>query len=244
MSGFFKDSVFDNLDDISQLVEPFQSKFNDEIYKLPDQVDIDYNFLISRFKVNRWGSIDSIDLKEILSSAVNVEEINWRLIDRELENFYKLEIGTDNDKEVTLDLENETLSGPVTLVKTKNGYTDEELYDGVVRYLKDQFRSKLRRASNLHKSHINEIAEIFDIEGVNKYRGLVDKRTALLNGLVEQFEERKINIRNYELGKRFTNWLVAYIVNGNAAAIKNITLFKVMMLNGKPIYSLDNEETL
>ena len=249
MSGFFKDSVFEGLDDISQLVEPFQCRFNEELHKLPDRIEVDYSMLMKMISPSRYGDgFNSISIREILAHNTRDISINWEVVNPHLKSFFKL-IVDDGDAEEKrwechIDLERKRLSHPLTLIKDSAGYTDEELYDRMTDNLRQQCRQQLRRASQLYKANINEIAEVFDIEGVHKFRGLADKRNTLVTGLIEQFEERRINIRNFELGLRFADWIVHYIVNGNAAAIKNLTLFKVMMLNGKPIYSIDNEEAL
>lgn len=242
----FKDSVYDNLDDISQLVEPFNCRVNDELSKLPDIVDIDYEFLDQRMKVQHWGSIDDLSISSMLNSCVKHKSINWNILQGHLNDFFKLQIGDDPEKKVKcqINLEKGTLSNTIKIVKTSHGYTDEELYKKIVDNLRYEFTNQLRQASKLHKSNVNEIAEVFDIDEVSKCRGLREKRKALLNGITGQFKDRVINIRDYELGLRFTDWLIAYIKHNHMGAIKNITLFKVMMLNEKPIYSLDNEETL
>ncbi len=245
--SFFKDSVFENLDDISQMVEPFQCKFNDELHKLPDRIDLDYNEIMKWFgKDTLWGGFGTMEIDSVLKAHNHQKDIDWDLItDKQADKFFKFQIGDgEEDEQCYLDVDNKRLTNTITLIKHKSGFDDEELYKMMIENLKHRCWRMMRKPSLLHKGNINEIADVFDIDGVYKERAMKPKRDKLLNGLVEQFNDRKINIRNFELGLRFAKWITSYICNNNAAAIKNITLFKVMMLNERPIYSIDNEEQL
>jgi len=245
MSGFFKDSVFENLDDISQMVEPFQCRFNDELHKLPDCIELGYKDVLEHFTVSRYGGFGSIEMDKLLKIHTGDPSVDWVMIRHELRNFFKFQIGDGEDDVMCyFDLDNQQLTNSIALIKYKSGYSDDELYKMMTDNLRQRCRGNMRKASQLYKSNINDVAEVFDIEGVHKERALKTKRDLLVDGLLEQFNDRKINIRNFELGLRFTRWITAYICDNNAAAIKNITLFKVMMLNGRPIYSIDNEEQL
>jgi len=242
----FTDSVYQNMDEISQLVEPFQCKFNAELAKLPEEIQITYEILEkhARFHSGSYGissfPVDSIIVLTCREVGANYEILKDRRYIDYNEDLYKIWI----EQDATIDFEKKTLAGDIKLIKAKEALTDEELYSKVINNLDGTLYSTMYKASNVSKANVNEIAEIFDIEGVNKVKSIRDKKNTLIKGLLSQFEDRKINIRDLELGFRFADWIKAYLCRGNLAAIKNLTLFKVMMLNGLPIYSLDNEEPL
>ena len=240
----FTDSVFENLDDISKMIEPFQCDFNDELRKVPEEINLDYEMIKSLSAAGYWN-IDSIRPQSIIRKLANQLEIDCSKFDTfNLCDFFKIQVTPNFADECYIDFDEGVLVGQVTLKKCRDGMSDKELLEKIIHNLKRKLRNATYRASECHKANINEIAEIFDITGMNRMRSMRNKRTLLIDGLLTQFKEQRINIRNYNLGIKFTDWLVSYIRHNNMAAVKNLCMFKILMLNGAPIYSLDNEEEL
>jgi len=247
MSSFFKDSIFENLDDISQMVEPFQCQLNDELNKLPDRINIDFQTALYHFSnKTRYGSFGNLDVRQVLQHHMKDASVNWAVLNNDkLQSFFSFMVGNgEKNQECYLDIDNKQLTNSLALIKHKAGYDDDELYKLLIDALKDEWYYAMKQPGDISKANINEIADVFDIDGVQQERALKPKRDILIKALIEQFNDRKINIRNYELGIRFGKWITAYVCQNHMGAIKNLTLFKVMMLNGRPIYSIDNEEKL
>ncbi len=242
--SMFKDEVYDNLDDISKLVEPIESTINNELSKFPDKVEITIEDIRQLYSYN-WGW-SSLQLNSIVSiHAQKLGLLNlFRLNELQLSKFFKFEVEDIEDgDEVKINLTQNTMSHKVYLVKYTIGYDDRELEDMVKSSLTRFIKGNLHSARTVNKPRLNELADLFgakDVKGDRSFRGKVNKFCKHMDSLVD---DKKLNIRDLDLCGKFSVWIGLYVRDGNLAALNNITRIKIMMHENRPIYSIQEKDT-
>ena len=151
----FKDSIYDDLDEISKLVEPFNCKFNEQIAKLPNEIILDFNF-IKAHMLNSHYVTNSISLREVVKQQCTQSGAPLDLFNTiNIKEWYKFEL--DEGSTLTIDLNKNTFNGELRVVKHKERYTDEELYSIILSNLQSRLRRAMSRPSNVQKSNIKLI---------------------------------------------------------------------------------------
>jgi len=238
----FKDKVYEELDDISRLVEPFQSKENEELAEFPDEVEITKEMLINSYSDWGWSSINISSLVQDIACKLGLKEISAKNYNIS-RDFFKIEArDLEENEEVTINFDTNEMSHKIFMVKTKLGYDDIELEKIAKRNVVKTIKSHLCSSRNVNKSRLNEIADLYnahDVKSDRSYRGKVRKFCMHLESLMD---DRKLDIKDLELCKKFGKWIVLYVVNGNLPALNNITRIKIMMHENRPIYSIEERE--
>jgi len=241
--SMFTDKVYEEMDDISKLVEPIESDVNNALAKMPDEIEITLEMILSKYDTD-YGWM-SFALKELVSNTAKElgleDSINYNIGDK----FYKYEIrDLEENEEVILNFETNYMSHKVFLVKYNIGYTDKELEDQVKVNLNKQIKNDLWSNKTVNKPRLNELADLFGAEDVKTdrtYRGKVRKFCIHLSTLVD---DRKLDIKDLALCSRFSKWVALYVRDGNLAALNNITRVKIMMHENRPIYSIEERSVL
>lgn len=243
MTDLFKDEKYEEFDEITQMIEPFESSINEEISQFPEEYELSAKF-IADMLINNYSSYygSSLDIRTIVRRVcadLKLENLARRVDDREFcKTFFKLESTGEN---ITFDLETKALTGSFRLIKIKNGFEDTEIENELKRFLASSFNTHLRKASAVNKGRINEILDLFSCyDGLSK-RSSHEKVKALYETYIKHLEDRSLNIKDVELFKRFCHWNVKYIIDGTLPALSNITKVKIMMRSGLPIYSIKED---
>ena len=231
----FKDKVYEDMDDISKLIEPYQYSVNDDLSQFPDVIEVDTSFIDCRYISTR--SLISLKARELGLKALidNIYEV-------EKSNFFKFEMFDEFNeptRSIKFDFNTGEIKGKILLVKNKIAFEDKDVHticeEGAVTFL----MSTTWRATDSNR--MNEIADLLGIDGVLKEKSKRSKLYALTSGIRSLVREKKIDIRDAGLAKRFGRWLVLYINDGNLPALGNIAKMKIMSHQNKPIYSIQEQ---
>ena len=134
---------------------------------------------------------------------------------------------------------------PVEIVKVRNVLVTDKNYLKIVDYV---YSSMIREAwihtEDKALSKAKELIEIMDIHIPPTCRSKRDACAYLKDGLKKIILTNSYNIMNMDLLVEFISWCKLYMRDGNLAAYKNICKIKVMTLEGLPIYSLAEKESL
>jgi len=239
----FKDKVYEELDDISRLIEPFQSDINEELSLFPDEIEITKEMLINSSSNWGWESIRISTIISAIAIKLNLNKINIESYSLS-RDFFKIEVRDFEDGDsVTLNLETNELSHKIFIVKTNFGYEDNDLEKMAKSNIIHTIKSRLNNNRRVNKSRLNELADLYGAHEVRSdrgYRGKVNKFCKHLDALIN---DKKLEIKDLELCKRFGQWVVQYVSEGNLPALNNITRIKIMMHENRPIYSIEERKT-
>lgn len=237
----FKDKVYEGLDDISLLVEPFQSEFNEEIIQMPERIEVTTDNILSQY--SHWGI--SISMPQIVRDTARnlglkqVEEDSWDISTQ----FYTFKADDLEDGETAeYDLENNNLSHKMYAYKHKQCYTDEELTKIAKTKMKNIIRRRLDSSRLVNKPRMNEIADLFNADVVRSEGSYRSKVRKLITHLECMIDERKLEIKNFELYLKLAKWICLYISEGSLPALNNLTRIKIMTHQDRPIYSIEEKE--
>lgn len=232
----FKDKVYEEMDDISKLIEPYQFSFNEAMAQFPDEIELRMEELSCP-----WG----VSTKEIFRSRSKELGLS-ALIDSTYveDHFFEFKIINEFGEYVdstTFNFAENTLVDRVVMVKTKIGYEDFDLekiskttiLNGLTTY--NHYR-------NLNVSRLNEIADLFNDNATKKERSVRRKMQMFRNHIGKLIDDKKIDIRDIGLCGRFSSWIIAYIAHGNLPALNNLTRLKIMTHQNRPIYSIEEKD--
>jgi hypothetical protein len=235
--SIFKDKVYEEMDDISKLIEPYQYSLNDELSQFPDEVVLDSSHITSFY---------SISIQDIVRAKAKELELNdlvakvWDIGD----SFFEFKM-LDNFGEVTDSVEynfqEKTINGKIVLIKKKPCLEDNDVVSAIKRSIENVLHNW---GSDFDSKRINEIADLFNSNTVSKQRSVRKKMRELRNHIVSQVDSRKLDIRDVGLATRFAEWIVLYVKYGNLPALANITKLKIMTHQNRPIYSIDEKATV
>jgi hypothetical protein len=232
----FKDRVYEEMDDISKLVEPYQYSLNEALAQFPDQIELTTEELSSP-----WG----INCMEIFRSHVNKLELNHLLKShRPGDDFFQFKIIDEFGEYVDtadLNFRDSTLSNKIVMVKSKIGYEDFD----VEKIAKQAIIEGLQVYNSyrmLNASRLNEIADLFNDNATKKERSVRRKMPMFRKHMGDLIDSKKLDIRDVGLCTRFASWIIAYVQHGNLAALNNITRLKIMTHQNRPIYSIEEKD--
>ena len=236
----FKDKVYDELDDISKLIEPYQYSVNEDISRMPDRIEVDPSTLF----FSRTPSI-----RDVL--YCKCEELGLRSLQNNLwdvchrASFFEFEF-IDNQGEVvpslTYNFSTGEIDGKVVVVKKNAGFNDDE----VIKIASEKAQSQVERINwrDASASRLNEVADLLSITTPLKEKSCRRKVLYLASGLKEVIKSKKIDIRDVSLIEKLAKWIRLYVEDGNLPALANIAKIKIMSHQNKPIYSIQEQETV
>ena len=239
----FKDAVYEKLDDISQLVEPYEFNINSELAQMPDEIILGPDFFHSMIACG--GGRDNVyesgrKVIERTAKRQGLSELGeWSRLNPDFcKEFFEILIS----KDAAYNPATKEMTGEVKITKKKMAYEDKEIDDMLISHMKQQFRSHLNRPSSVNKAQCNEICDLFGATDAMSDRKASGKIRKLTKRYQELLSDRTLNIRDVNLFKRFINWNIKYIKDGNLPAMSNITKLKIMMRSELPIYSIKEDE--
>lgn len=235
--SIFKDKVYEEMDDISKLIEPYQYSLNDDLASFPDQVEVTPDYITSHY---------SISIRDIVRQKAEELELQtlmnkiWDLDSSFFEFKITDSLGEETDS-VLFDFKARTIDGKISLIKIKNYLEDDE----VVKAIKSTIDNKLHNYSSSYDAkRLNEVADLFNAVNVSKQRSIRKKMRELRLHIVGLVDSKKLDIRDVGLASRFADWIQLYVENGNLPALANIAKLKIMTHQNRPIYSIDEKATV
>lgn len=239
----FKDKVYEDMDDISKLVEPYQLKLNEELSQFPDEVEITPDLIISLGSNWGWYGISSHSIISNLADKLQLYELSSKAYETG-RDFFEFKIADIEDGDYpTLDFINNTISHKIFLVKKKIAYEDEELERMVKRAIINPIRNRLSSNRTVNKPRLNEIADLFGAKKAMSERAYRLKVQELCKHLEDLVDQKKLDIRDIELCKKLGEWITMYVIDGNLPALNNLTRLKIMTHQNRPIYSIEERST-
>jgi hypothetical protein len=231
--GVFDDKKFENLDWISQATEPIDSKLNEFLGKIPDEIDINYASYVSIIQSDRSGSLSIKDIIQYLNMQYcGGISLSWD--DRSaLSDCFEFQMP---DGEVIIDFkQGEIKKGSLKIVKTQNTL-DEKVLEGMLG--KEGIHSLNYIRVNLLRA--NEVMELLGkCDSGIRSRSPRNKVYAIRARLNDIFKTNEWKIKDTELANKVGFWIKDYIQDGDLAAFSNFCRLKVMTHKDQPIYSME-----
>jgi hypothetical protein len=231
-SEIFKDKAFEQMDDMVQMLEPYEYSVNDIISIVPDSIDIDAKML--KYIISRhYRSMSTFEIIANYCTTNNLysEPELYKLKNTNLNDMFKIEC----EEETIFDVENSTLDKDIKLIKIKNGLDDKEILDLYKRTIQNSHHVN----KSTKKTNLKELAELFGAEIQPTKHGTY---VSIKNKIIELIDSNELNIKNVDLFMRFSSYIGVFLQNGSLPALANIAKIKIMSRKGDPIYSIKEEE--
>ena len=234
----FADKVYEDMDEISKLVEPIESGINNDLSQFPDEIEITAEMMLAQYD-NRYGW-NSLSLNQMVQTKALELKLDELSAHNDAAKFFKFEVRElEEGKEATINFETGIMSHQLFLVKFNIGFSEQELEEQAKNKLTRTIRQGLWSSKIVNKSRLNEIADLFGATEVLSDRAYKGKVRKFCKHLINLVDDRKLDIRDLALSEKFSNWVVLYVRDGNLAALNNITRIKIMMHENRPIYSIE-----
>lgn len=233
----FKDSKFEEMDELTKMIEPFENEDSEVINKIPAKIDAT-EYIISDI-VNCNSSSPYLDDIESLFKVIYPEiRMGHNIVDK----FFKYEIECA-EEELTVNAKTQEINGKIFIVKKKEAFEDKEVQQQIKDDMANIFR-KSRDYMYADKDAINEMAVMFGLvyEDLRGKKATPRKKViAFGKCLIERFDACEYKIRSLRLSQRINRMIRDYFRgHGNKENILfNLTQIAVMVNSGLPIYSLD-----
>jgi hypothetical protein len=235
VSKFFADPRYDNLDWISQAVEPWEWPVADQVAAIPQEIDITPEMVrhIARggTELNRNSTISHI-------GGIDFNSLSWEAT-QNITKMFKFVVPDGT----TFDGATLTYSNRVYLQKLKPQLDQTDILVAAAEKMTNTLSGNLNL--EVHDGAAQARAgQILDLLGVplNECRGHKQKRRALIRTLAAAVKDDRYRIRSMTLVAKIGTWVCDYINTGNLAAMANFAKFKVMTHSGNPIYSVQEVE--
>ena len=235
----FKDKVYEEMDDISKMIEPYQYSVNEELAKFPDEIEVDANMLSG----SMWGIISVRDVLRAKAKDLGLKELSYKAYNIALDFFeFKIvnELGEELE-ETKFNFRENVILDKIVMYKKKIAYEDSD----IEKMVKEALCLELDAFGGYHyfsASRLNEVADLFNAHEAIKQRSIRKKLYKLRIHFNNLFESKKLDIRDVGLSTRLGKWIMVYVKDGNLAALNNITRLKIMTHQNKPIYSMEEKD--
>lgn len=234
--GIFDDKKFEELDWVSQAIEPIESKLSEFLAAIPDETTIDYNMYIKLIN-DRWDiglSLHTV-INHLMIEHCKILFYNlyWQHQDELIKCF-----SFSSDEDLIIDFKNQTLVGTLRVIKTTSTL-DEKVLENLLGRL-GAMRVVDICITTFSNGRANEVMEILGgcDHGI-KTRSPRQKQLAIRDRLVKLFKDNEWKIKDTTLADNVGIWISLYIKEGNLAAWSNFCKLKVMTHKNQPIYSME-----
>jgi hypothetical protein len=242
--GLFDDKKYDDMDDISKMVEPWESGFDDILCKLPDVFKVPPEVIVASVSSHK---MDDYISNTIFKTFLNEKEIQllsssellsrpWSSKKSAYEDaLYEPEITTDS---LTYDTLTHEVKGELVYRKTLLKMDEDRL--------KKLILSKIDYKLFRNRSGVYLLKETKALYEALTGKHLASKKRAEVFNETEKeiyaiFSEDKFRIRSYDLAIKFLHWCDLYCRYGDTASMANIMKLKIMTHSGRAIYSIEEE---
>jgi hypothetical protein len=229
--GVFDDKKFESLDWISQATEPIDSRLNEVLGKIPDEITVDFDLYYKSI-----GNGYSYDLSVSCIVQDLCKNLGYKLSYNELAYLFKnFELSASDN--VIFDFEQKKIIGEVKLIKINNTM-DEKVLESMLGH---EGISNFDMCYLPHDSltRLNEVLELLQAKEGLATRSLRKKKVAVSRRLKALFKTNEWKIKDTELANKVGTWAMSYCRDNDAAAFANLCKLKVMTHKGLPIYSME-----
>lgn len=225
---------YENLDWLTQAVEPLIFPTNELLGRLPDEFEITYD--VFHAMITKTG-LNRLDRREFLEymvrNAVKDDTITSRMLGK-VEECYKVKT---SEPEIEIDFTAGVMIGKVFLVKVKTQYDEDEIKEEIMRNMTSNLHSFTNGKDNLKR--FNEILDLLNLHEARRSTSLKRKVRALQNHVAEKLTNDEWKIRDFNLALKISSWIVNYVNDGCLANFSNFCKFKIMTHSGLPIYKVE-----
>jgi hypothetical protein len=218
--SFFDDEVYENLDWLSQATMPLVFSGNKILSDLPDKIEV---------------NMRNVDLNSFLyvSEILHGFNIGHGSIATSIMECYVFKSEGEEIDPI------KDIYPTVWLEKIKKDFSEKDIINYV--------RSHIIQHHTDKKADIGRINEILDLIDYKHTEHTVNLRTSrsarkkmsgVFRRLHEIFSKNEWQVRDADLMISFVGWINQYILDGNLAALTNITKLKIMTHKNQPIYSI------
>lgn len=221
--SIFKDEAYENLDWMSQAVEPLVCHLNDYLAELPDEKELSVQDIMkfhNSFSVS--SCVNAVIMLERYDISYDERDILIKCFD------------VKAPATMTLDYETNSLDGQVFVVKEVSQIPEEKIFrameDMVWDVVKSEGRKPITYLVNLLLPESKQ--DIIDA----KRRGTLSRvfRRAIISAL----KENKWPVKNYSLWRSILKTIDSYIAYENDEDLAKLALFSVMLKSKTAIYSI------
>lgn len=226
---------YNELDFITQAEAPMDFESNGILSQLANEYILDFE-QVKKYLDTSYGMCIEREhlIKDLIGKLDNNKAPDLYLIS----NCFKWSV--EGEEDGWLDFETKEIVGlTVKLVKIKTHYTDEEALEHIARSCYNIVYSINGYA---FKDNLNEVLELFGNTEARKSRSVKNKIRNVQMSWENIVRQNKWNIRNDQLLKRVSEWIVEFVNSSNTAAFANLCRIKIMTHSGHPIYKM--EETI
>jgi len=248
MSKLFNDPVYRDMSESEEgwlelAIEPFRFELNNIIAMLPEQVELNFEFLRKWFLehfddmyITSKYRVDIVEelVKTTLNKTLTRHEINT------VASIFELKVS----KDTVLNLVDNTLSAPIFLVKTKDQFDEQETLQLVselaIRHI--DIHSNYKNNTPRHSAIIsrqNHIMDLIDAKNERNSRSLSKKTYDICETMRKIIKEDLWRLRDAQLIVNACTWITSYVNDGNQHALMNFTRLKCMTHKDVPIYSME-----
>ena len=222
---FLEDKEYEEMDWLTQSVEPHLFSLNDTLRTLPDKHVFTYQEMVKL--INK--DIDTA-IHMVAPNMIDYQSV------REVTKFFKFEI---EENTIINTAEAKILSGSVTLIKTQDQFSEEEMAEHVCNKVYQIRYNRNCELANMPMSDVHDLLDIFECpKEAYKTTSRKKKVQAVQHAIRTILREDKWRIRNMDLAKKIIDWTAQYVENGNLGAFANLAKLKCMTLKKEPIYSI------
>ena len=238
--NIFKDEVYEKMDWLEKACVPVICKLNDVLNSLPDEIVLDYDFIVK--EGFRYGP-GRIEVDCVLNNAETYHHLLKKLPYDDKSRIYKcFDLKIEGSPVLNL-LEHTLKGGTIKLVKTKEAFEEKEIQALIG---EQGIRNHLNNID--HKDvpveRLNEILELLGLHEARRNRSSKQKLDSLVERMREIMTKNEWDIRDVELSNRIPEWIREYLKDGSLPAYMNFCKLKVMTHNEEPIYSIEGEESV
>lgn len=237
--SIFVDKKFDQMDWISQAVEPYEVHINNVLTKLPDFLVVQLNDI--RF-TNR-GSNLQISKENILDNTLKqlAQAESWRHLSWDERHLIYNCHAFDAVDNLEIDLRKDSTSIPtIKLSKIKFCLEEEDAKQIIVTAINDTRHMHQQRLAKL--PFVMELAKLFlsqsmiDLES-SRSKGRY-KMSVFKSLIYSEYVLPSNRLRSDRAAIGFTRLISSYITNGRESDLMEIMRIKMMMDNGQAIYEI------
>lgn len=243
--GLFDDKKYESMDEISQMIEPWENPYDSILEKLPDEYEIEPRIILRH--VNAY-EVDVAFIKHLLNKYLTQDEIvvllNARLTEKDYKNgkyipgLYDVNISGD----FSINSVTQEITGSLKLVKTIKNMSEAKLKEKIL-YTADRCLFVKRSADSYKADSMRTIYEVVTGKPYQSdTRSKKDLISEVKKELINLIAEDRWRIRSFNLYIKLIHWFESFNTMGSSASIANIMKLKIMTYNGRAIYSIGEEK--
>lgn len=236
----FADKKFEELDWISQATEPIDSKLNVILSKIPDEIELTFDFVVKTMTSSMYTEVNPISIirQALYNSASEQISMSWD-DERTLKECFEFQY----PENAIIDFERKFITPGIKMVKLSSTLDEKVLEailgrEGIVAVGTLYDIPSLNLSASL--SRANEIIELLGkCDDGLRTKSFKKKRGVIVRRLKELFKTNEWKIKDTELANKVGFWIKSYILEGDLAAFSNFCRLKVMTHKELPIYSME-----